>query len=474
LSPVSTEGTTPDAPAALLADLAAFFRTEDRERRAALAAAVAGHPAYDRARLGAWLHRLDLWPALPRGRRDLAVPVGCGEVRSVLLRVPKGYTPERPWPFLYLLHPSGSNGPSFLGYLEQILGPKIDDFLVAAPSHYRQTGLDAPAPFTIDHLAIFQAVRRAAHVDVDRTFSIGYSTGGYAAWAVALFHADQVAASVAIGSVFTVPPGEDGLWKTVLPNFAQVPVMHVWGSRDSMPVIAMGSRNSMGTMAEVNQRFREWTKKMDLPIEDCRIAGRGHGGLAPPPGPLAKLLARRRVHYPKRVDHTFRHVHQGHCYWLEAHTWEGAHWGPQFPRIQRKPGETDARAMGRSIEELLGTLRGEVAGQRLTIDRRHVGDLTVWLGEGMVDWGAPVVVEVAGQKVFEAPLEPDLLVCLEEAARTYDFDRLRWAGVRVNARGAAEPVTGGTPFPPLLPPVAEKPAQGVRSLFQRPRRRPGR
>jgi hypothetical protein len=28
-------------------------------------------------------------------------------------------------------------------------------------------------------------------------------------------------------------------------------------------------------------------------------------------------------------------------------------------------------------------------------------------------------------------LTPDLYVCLSQAARTWDFDRLRWAGVRL-------------------------------------------
>src|SRR5262249_17799261 len=82
-----------------------------------------------------------------------------------------------------------------------------------------------PAPFTVDHLAILGAVRRTVHVDPDRTFAVGYSTGGYAAWAVALFHSDQLAGAVALGSVFTVPPSEDGLWKKVLGNLAQVPVI---------------------------------------------------------------------------------------------------------------------------------------------------------------------------------------------------------------------------------------------------------
>jgi hypothetical protein len=48
-------------------------------------------------------------------------------------------------------------------------------------------------------------------------------------------------------------------------------------------------------------------------------------------------------------------------------------------------------------------------------------------------------------------LKPDLLLCLTQAARTLDFDRLRWAGVRIGARLAAAPVTAATPFPPLLP-----------------------
>jgi len=103
------------------------------------------------------------------------------------------------------------------------------------------------------------------------------------------------------------------------------------------------------------------------------------------------------------------------------------------------------------VRELLGHLRGEVVGQTLRVDRRHVGELTVWVGEGMVDWTKPVTVELAGKKAFSGLLKPDLLVCLSQAARSLDFDRLRWAGVRVDAHGKGEPVTDKTPFPPLLP-----------------------
>ena len=164
-----------------------------------------------------------------------------------------------------------------------------------------------------------------------------------------------------------------------------------------------------------------------------------------------EILGRERVHYPKTVDHTFRHVHQGKAYWLEAHTWEGAHWGKDFPRSPRKTGETETQAFGRAIRETLGRFLGEIQGQTLQVETRHVGDFTVWIGDGMVDWNRPVTLVVDGKKLWEGDLDPDLHVCLAQAVRTRDFDRLRWAGLRVDARRGVTVVTGETELPSLLP-----------------------
>jgi hypothetical protein len=49
----------------------------------------------------------------------------------------------------------------------------------------------------------------------------------------------------------------------------------------------------------------------------------------------------------------------------------------------------------------------------------------------------------------------DLYVCLSQAARTYDFDRLRWAGVRLFKDGKAAVLTSKNTLPEL---VYEKPA----------------
>jgi pimeloyl-ACP methyl ester carboxylesterase len=420
--------------AAVLADLKAFFATADAGRRAALAARIAADPAYRRDRVGEWLHRLDLHAPLPGGARELRVPVGFGQVRTVTLRIPRGYTPARPWPLIYALHPSGGSGPQFISYVEGLLGEEVEGFVVAAPTGYHQTSLDAPPPFTVDHLAILRAVRQEVHVDSDRVYALGFSLGGYAAWAVACLHADQLAGAVAISSAFSVPPGEDGLWRLMLPNLAHLPVLNVWGAEDTLEVLGTRTLQPVGGIASLNRRLVEWTRGMSLPWRQIEIPGRGHGGATPPRGPLLAILAGRREHYPRLVEHNFRHLHQGQAYWLEAESWQGERWGADPIAYSRQSGESEDQAFGRAARALLGHLRGEIAGQTIEVDQRHVGEMTVWIGDGMIDWRQPVIVKAGGRQVFAGTLAPDLLVCLSQAARTLDFDRLRWASVSLGRR----------------------------------------
>ncbi len=77
----------------------------------------------------------------------------------------------------------------------------------------------------------------------------------------------------------------------------------------------------------MNRRLVEWTRGMSLPWYQIEIPGRGHGGATPPRDLLLEILSGRREHYPRLVEHNFRHLHQGQAYWLEAETWQGERWG---------------------------------------------------------------------------------------------------------------------------------------------------
>lgn len=436
--------------AEIVSDLTAFFTTADLVERERLAGRIAADPAFRRERLSSLLHQMPLWQPLPPGRHLIQVAVGHGQARSVTLRVPQGYTPTRPWPLLYALHPSGGDGPSFIGFVEASLGPRVEEFVVAAPTNYRQTGLDAPAPFSVDHRAILKAVREMLHVDGGRQYALGFSLGGYASWAVACLQADELAGAVPISSAFSIPPTEGGLWRTMLPNILALPVLNVWGALDDLAVFSIDGR-LLGGIAELNRPFALAVAGSAPLLQNLEIHNAGHGDARPPDTALQALLSGRRADAPKLVEHNFRHLHHGRAYWLEATAWSGPAWGESLPAVTPLPGESRDRALERTLAELLGHLRGEIVEQSVRVETRHVAELVIWLGDGMLDWQRSLLVSVDGRAVYAGTLTPDLLVALTQAARRFELDRLRWAGLLVRADGAAERVTDRTAFPPLVP-----------------------
>ncbi|MCB1057989.1 MAG: hypothetical protein KDD11_21015 [Acidobacteria bacterium] len=438
----------PEAPR-ITERLARWFGTQDADERLRLEGEITADPAWQREHLSGWLHRLHRPPALKPGRHDLEIPVGFDQRRRMTLRIPRGYTPDRPWPLILALHSGGKDGPSFLPRAEKALGPLVERFVLAAPTNYRQTVIDAPAPFSAEHLLVLRHLRRELHLDSDRIYALGYSLGGYAAWTLAILHTDQLAGAVPMTATFSAPADVEGLWEALAPNFAHLPILHAWGAKDRTPVPGFeGRRRHCGTMSEINQSFSRFLREKGLDVIDHPVAGAAHGGVWPSKGPLQKVLESRRIAYPRRVEHTFRHVHQGHAYWLEAHRWQGDAWGERL-QIPQRPGMSREKALASTVLPRLGYLQGRIDGQRLDIRRRHVAELTVWIGEGMIDWRQPVHVSIDNLQAFEDRLHPNLGVCLREVERTGDRDRLRWAGVRVDERGRSGAVEAATAFPRL-------------------------
>ena len=335
---------------------------------------IEADPEYDRRRLGAWLHAAVRFESLEPGLLGLRIAVGFEQEREVILRIPQAYEPERPWPLILAYHPSGGSGTSFLHYVERVLGDEIERFVVAAPSRYRQTGVDAPPPFTNEHAIVMDTVRRKVHVDSDRVYVLGYSLGGYTAWTLAMLNADRLAGVIALASTYSVPVGEDGLWEAFLPNLRRVPVLNVWGANDRLPVPGVDGESN-GTIASLNREFRRRTKRMDLPITHRPVAGRGHGDLFPQREWVIEMLGRRRIRPPLEVTHRFRHLHHARSYWLEARAWNGESWDEALPHADRREGESAGAALGRELRRRLGELSGTIDGQ--TIRLRRVGSRQV-------------------------------------------------------------------------------------------------
>lgn len=444
--------TAPAEDASASGPVARYFAAQGLEERARAGEAVAALPGYRPERLPELLHGADLWQALPAGRRELEVPVGHGRMRRVLLRLPRAYDPARAWPLLLAYHPGGGSAEPMLASAERMLGRKAEEYVVAAPHHYRQTVLDHPRPVSSEHAEVLRAIKELLHVDSDRVYLYGWSLGGYTAWTLGTLHADLFAGAVPLASTFSFPADVPGLWQAFFPNLRHLPVLSVWGGRDRLDVPGLAGRRSSGTMSQLNRRLGPLLAEHGArSVVHREVPRAGHGGFQPPAADLERVLTAERVHSPASVRHLFRYVHQGHAYWVEGHAWAGPLWDRPWPDVRRKKGESEADALARTVLGLLGEIRGERRGQTLEVETRHLADLTVWLGPDDVDWERPVTVVHNGREVFRGHLAPDPGVALAQAARTRDFDRLRWAGVRIDAaRGTARPVTAGDDFPPVL------------------------
>jgi poly(3-hydroxybutyrate) depolymerase len=426
-----------------------FLRGGDRanvsKNLAAAVEAVSATDGYERSRLPEILHGAGLFPEMRAGQHELVVPVGHESGRRVLVHLPARYDPGRAWPLLVAYHSGGGSADGMLSSAVRMLGERAEGFVVAAPHHYRQTGLDHPRPVSSEHAEILRTIKERVNVDSDRVYVTGFSTGGYTAWFLATLQPDLWAGAIPMAATFSVPMDERGLAELFLPNLRHLPVLSVWGGRDTLNVPGLNGRRTRDTMASLNRRLGPMLRSEGLDnVIHHEVPKAGHGGYSPPAGPMARALESERENAPEQILHRFRYIHQGHAYWIEGHEWSGDLWSDKWP------------PRGRAFEELLGEIRAEAGrgpeGTMLELMTRHLGDLTVWLDDALVaDWSKPVTVIHDGRQVFQGAVEPDLAVALSQARRTRDLDRIRWAGIRIDTRtGKARVVTADDDFPPVL------------------------
>ncbi len=84
---------------AILAELKAFFGTDNANQREEISRRIESDPVYDRARVSEWLHATDLFNPHNAGYRRIRVPIDDGNTQDVTLRIPAGYDQQRVgWP----------------------------------------------------------------------------------------------------------------------------------------------------------------------------------------------------------------------------------------------------------------------------------------------------------------------------------------------------------------------------------------
>ncbi|MBN2445141.1 MAG: hypothetical protein JXO22_00320, partial [Phycisphaerae bacterium] len=303
-----------------------------------------------------------------------------------------------------------------------------------------------------EHGLVLLGLKQRIHLNSDRIYATGYSMGGHGSWTMAILVPDQLAGVMPIAGSLNLP--QDDLLDNVLPNLANTHVFVAWGRGDNR--MANGKVSPTGGIAGTNQRTTKRTDELGLPVVWREDPEAGHSDVVPPQEEVFKLFSYTREHYPRQISKTFRALHESSHYWLEADKWIGVALDGQgdIPVVLQpdenagNPDDVDA-AITRALQRRVARLEGTVDGQTITVQRKKIHSLTIWIGDGMIDWAQPINVKVGGRQVFNDRIEPDLLVCLLQAVRTYDFERLRWAGIRYETRRPGRIVTRRTKFPPM-------------------------
>jgi hypothetical protein len=430
--------------------LHAYFQADDLDQREQLATDIAAHPDFDPAQLTRWLHAARLFKPLKAGRREVSVPLSPDLKQPLTLRIPEGYDPKRAWPLLYALHGMGGNGNHIITYFEHALGPRIDEFVVVAPTDYRVTSMRTNQPPQPDHRIILREIRRRIHVDANRQYATGYSMGGHASWTIAGTMPDEFAAIMPIAGSFTnVHESYD---REIMPDMANTFVASAWGRKDVMN--NRGEVSQSGGIAGSNQEVAVLAAELKLPFLFHEFYDQGHGGVIPPASMIEAVLSKTRMAYPATVRKTFRSTLMARAYWLEGRDWIGPMLDGSDPiSIRPRAGENpndpkDREAMrSRAYRAFLGRIEGEIAGQQIQLNRRKVRSLIVWFGPETIDWNQPITIRLGGRRIYDGTLEPDVFLCLQQVERTWDLDRLRLAGLHIESQKGVDPITGRTELP---------------------------
>lgn len=433
-------------------DLHAFFQTKDINEREMIAARIATHPDYDRKKVSQWLHDARLFKPLKPGRREVTVPLSQAAKQGITLRIPRDYDPKKPWPMLYALHGMGSNGNQIISYFEQILGPMIEEFVVVAPNDYRVSAMRSVRVPRSDHRIILREIRRRVHIDANRQFASGYSMGGHGSWTLAATMPDEFAALMPIaGSFANIHRSYD---RELLPNMANTFIATIWGRGDVMN--NKGEVSKHGGIAGRNQALAILAHELKLPSLFHEFPNKGHGGVIPPDHILEEVFTKTRQPYPLSVRKTFRSTVHARAYWLEGEDWIGAILDgksqiilePRRGEDPRNP-EHIERMRERALRSRLGRIEGSIEDQTINIARRKVRTVIIWIGDNMIDWENPITVRLSSRRIYDGTLSPDLFLCLQQVDRTWDLDRLRWSGLRVETGKGVDPIDGRTEFPTL-------------------------
>ena len=430
--PTSAPTTQPDAKLDEL--VVRFFRTADTPARQRVLGEITHYPGADLARVADSVRRAQLWEAVAPGVADFDVPYATDGHTLVRVRVPKAYDPTRRYPLILALHGMNQSALGIIQYIEQLLGPEVEQFILAAPQDCKGANFAARLADSEEPPAILAALRRRYHLDTQRIYVTGYSLGGHGTFTLAALYTDSFAAAVPLAGTFLTPGAPDGV-PILAPNLAGLPLLVVWGAHDTHD--RDGREDTGGGIAGANRALQVELPKAGVnTAEFVELPDKGHSDVTPPRERLLHYFQLQRDAARRHIVHWFRFPAQGRRGWLRQREFAGRPWEGELV-VRVTPGADVHEYARRALRQQLAMLEGTIEGQVLRLDLQRTVKAELLLDDGLIDLAQPITVYRGQKIVFEGLAPPQVATLLQQAYADWEFQILPAVRIVVPASGKA-------------------------------------
>ena len=373
------------------------------------------------------VRHVQLWSPQPPGLQavipeDYPSPPARGDLPPAYVRVPDDYDPARAYPLIILLDDRCLDGGVFLTIAEGLLGRRVNEFVVAAPTQLAGFTLDADEGDASSPPRLLDALRRRFHLDADRVYAVTSSGGADAGPPAATLYSDWFAGVITLQP----PPVLDRL-----PEFCELLLP---GCRDT-PWLITASSTALNIA-----HLRQTSEQKGLPLQfTAEPAPSGDRPAARQLGDdlLGSILNRPRPRQVNLVEHWFRYPVQGRHSWLRMTKFQGQPWTAQLLAVAPAPGESYSQAVTAVLQDKLAFLGGRIEGQTIRIETRRCDEVTVLLNDEIIDLAQDITIYVDGTRRFAGRARPSLATLLDMAYQDWDFQRLWTVRFTIPAKGRA-------------------------------------
>jgi len=270
-------------------------------------------------------------------------------IQPLLVKIPKGYTPEKSWPLMVTLHGLGG-GP--------ILAPELEAMVQIGP--YGRGSVWYAGLGERDVFECINMARKLFHIDDDRSYLCGFSMEAIGTFDLGLKHPDLWAACVPVC----------GRWTDLdmVENARHLPFWVNTGKKDIM-IPPKDSKQAYERASLLG--FAQWRY--------TEHANMGHDFSINWKEVEKWLLTKKRAKNPKRVTFRTKDMRANRAYWFE------------LTGIKRYglPAQVDA----------------EIDGQKVNIRKENISNYTLRLNDSPIDVAQRMQIFDNGVKIFDGFLD---------------------------------------------------------------------